>query len=102
MPDSRSSQVLIVGVDGIARELGLSPTQVKRRLLASPGFPACRIVPGGNWITTRDKLYRWADKLVPDPDAATEPAGRARLNPAEPPEYHHKGGGARSQGSGES
>lgn len=67
MTDPSQSQVLIVGVENIARELGVSPTLVKRRLLTSPGFPACRIVAGGNWITTPEKLRRWADQLVPEP-----------------------------------
>jgi hypothetical protein len=59
--------LLITGAENIAKALGISSKTLKRNFLGRPGFPACQLKDGGAWITTRDKLLRWVDNMVPDP-----------------------------------
>jgi hypothetical protein len=58
--DPPAEPVLIVGTRKIAAALGLSMTMTKRFVLGKPGFPAWRLKPRGQWITTRENLERWA------------------------------------------
>lgn len=56
--------ILIAGVDAIAAALGLSPATVEKEILKRTDFPARQLTPRGQWLTTREKLTEWADKLV--------------------------------------
>lgn len=58
--------VLIAGADNIAKALGISPKTLKKDYLGRSDFPACQLKAGGSWVTTREKLARWADKMIPD------------------------------------
>ncbi len=77
MNDNSNDPVLIVGTRRIAAALGLSVTMTKRRLLGKPGFPAWKMKPRGQWITTRANLEEWA-RSRPDVWAGHRPGGPKR------------------------
>jgi len=58
--------IIIIGVKGIARELGISTHVVRRNFLPRPDFPVRKGKDGGNsaWLSTRSALQEWADNLV--------------------------------------
>ena len=59
--------ILIAGVDAIARVLGLSSTTLEKDIIGRPGFPARQLSPRGQWLTTRQKLEEWAEKMLDAP-----------------------------------
>lgn len=63
--------ILINGLDRIAQTLGISEKTLRKEYLNRPGFPVCKLRAGGPWVTTHEKLAKWADMQVPNPTPMT-------------------------------
>ena len=63
MSNRPAPPVMILGVNNIAKVLGVSPCKVRNDYLKRQDFPARRDGELGSWTTTRRNLVAWANKL---------------------------------------
>ena len=59
--------IMIIGVNNMAKALGVSPNKLRGEYLKRRDFPA-RKEEAGPWVTSRQALINWADNYVNSPD----------------------------------
>jgi hypothetical protein len=62
---------MIVGLNNIARALGVSPGKVRDEYLKRRDFPARKDSDTSPWVTTRHSLTAWAESYINSPDRPT-------------------------------
>ena len=61
---AKPEPLLLIGINTIAKALGVSPGRVRSVYLKRRDFPARKEREGGPWITTRQSLIAWANEYA--------------------------------------
>ncbi|MCL2028907.1 MAG: hypothetical protein FWG97_00575 [Deltaproteobacteria bacterium] len=61
---AKPEPILLIGINSIAKALGVSLSRVRGVYLKRRDFPARKEREGGPWITTRKSLAAWAEGYV--------------------------------------
>ena len=59
--------LMIIGLDNMAKVLGVSRGKLRSEYLKRRDFPARR-EESGSWVSTRQSLAAWAENYVNSPD----------------------------------
>ena len=60
--------IMIIGLNNIAKALGVSTGRVRTDFLKRRDFPARKDTDTSPWTTTRQSLTAWAESYVNSPD----------------------------------